>query len=166
MEEMPLRQAMVELMVRLSLEQVKELPVPKEHAKAARMLAKIFKQLLNVEATVEDTAEATIRAYKVLSLLPNEDQRPEDMEPQDFDGQEEFSEEELQDLLAELSESQQGQEGDEGDESYDSPQEVQYRGDFKPELVQLLNRLRMDPSQQGEGRIRAHHQGDAGGDAA
>ena len=151
MEEMPLRQAMVELMVRLSLEQVKGLPVPKEHAKAARMLAKIFKQLLNVEATVEDTAEATIRAYNVLSLLPNEDQRPEDMEPQDFDGQEEFSEEELQDLLAELSESQQGQEGDEGDESYDSPQEVQYRGDFKPELVQLLNRLRMDPSQQGEG---------------
>ena len=37
------------------------------------------------------------------------------------------------------------------EESYESPQEVDFRGDFKPELVQLLNKLRMDRSQQGQG---------------
>ena len=152
-EELPVRQAMVEFLVRLSLEQFKGLPVPKEHKDTARVLAKIFKRLLTVRATVEDTAEATIRAYQVLSQLPNEQQSPQDFEPQDFDDQEEFSEEELQELLQMLQGGQEqpsgGEEGEE--ESYESPQEVDFRGDFKPELVQLLNKLRMDRSQQGQG---------------
>ena len=49
-------------------------------------------------------------------------------------------------------EEQQTGDGEQGEEAYDSPQEVEYRGDFKPELVQILNRLRMDQSQQGPGQ--------------
>ena len=153
-EELPLRQAMLEFMVRLSLEQIKGLPVPKEHAKTARVLAKIFRRLLNAKATVEDTAEATIRAYQIVSLLPDQRLESEDFQPQDFDDQEEFSEEELQELLQDLQGGQDeplDEDETKEEESYQSPQEVEYRGDFKPELVQLLNRLRMDQSEQGDG---------------
>ena len=153
MEELPLQQAMVELLVRLSLEQLKGVPVPKEHTQTARVLAKIFRRLLDATASVEDTAEAAVRVYQILSRLPNEEQDPEDFQQQDFDQEEEFSEEEFQELLEKLQSGQQQTDGEQQQEgeSYDSPQEVEYRGDFKPELVQLLNKLRSDQSQQGEG---------------
>ena len=157
-EEMPVVQAMVELLIRLSLGQFKGVPVPKQYKQTARLLAKIFKRVLNVRATVEDTAEATIRAYQILQSLANEPQDPEDFEPQDFDDQEEYSEEEMEELLQNLSSEQQqsseGQEGEDEDDSYKSPQDVDFRGDFKPELVQLLNKLRMDPSQSGDGEAQ------------
>ena len=148
-EELPLGRAMVEFLVRLSLEQFKAVPVPKEHIHTARVLAKIFKRLLNVRATVEDTAEATIRTYLVLSRLSNEQQLPQEFQPEDFTDQDDFSEEELEELLEKLPSGQERPSpGEEEEESYESPQEVDYRGDFKPELVQLLNRLRENPSGQ------------------
>ena len=151
MEELPIRQALVELLARLSLEQRRDLPVPKAHRETARVLSKILKRLLSPRASVEDTAEATIRAYQVLSKLPNEHQSPQDFESQDFDDTEEFSEDELQDLLQELQ--SQGEQPGEGEEEqrYEPSQQVEYRGDFKPELVQLLNRLRMDSSRESQG---------------
>ena len=146
-EGLPLRQAMVDFLLRLSLGQSQGLPVPKEHSDAAGVLAKISKKLSNAKATVEDTAEATIRAYRVLSKLPNDLQSPNDFQPQDFDDQEEYSEDELQDLLQQLESGQERREGEGGETSYESPQEVEFRGDFKPELVQILNKLRTDQSQ-------------------
>ena len=151
MEEMPINQAMVEFLMRLSLDQFKGLPIPKDYKKTARVLAKILRRLLNSSATVEDTSEATIRAYEIISRLPDDQQAPEDFESQDFDDQEEFSEQEYQDLLQEMQSGQGAEgEGQEG-QDYTSPQEVDYRGDFKPELVQLLQRLRTDQSGDGDG---------------
>ena len=148
-EELPIGQAMVEFLVRLSLEQFKGVPVPKGHTDTARVLAKIFKRLLDVSATVEDTAEATIRTYQVLSRLPNEQQSPQDFEPADFTDQDDFSEEELEELLEKLPGEREGPpQGEAEEDSYESPQEVDFRGDFKPELVQLLNKLREDSSRQ------------------
>ena len=66
-EEMPLQQAMVELLIRMSLEQFTDLPVPVEYEAAARMLAQILHELRNSAANVEDTAEATLRAYEIIS---------------------------------------------------------------------------------------------------
>ena len=150
-EDLPLKEGMVELLLRFSLGQFKGLPVPKGHGNVARMLAKILKRLFTARATVEDTSEATARAYQIISLLPNEPQPPEEFESQDFDDTDEFSEEELQELLQQLQGGQdQGAQGD-GEQSYESPQEVDFRGDFKPELVQLLNRLRMDQDKNTEG---------------
>ena len=150
-EQLPIRQAMVELLVRLSLEQLSGLPVPREHRDSARVLAKILKRLHSVSATVEDTAEATIRAYQILSRIPNEQRSTEEFEPQEFDDLEEFSEEELQDLLQDLQgELEPSPAGEAGEDSYESPEDVEYRGDFKPELVQLLNKLRMGQSQDGQ----------------
>ena len=152
-DQLPLRHALVEFLVRLSLQQFKGLPVPKDHLDTARVLAKIFKRLLDVRASVEDTAEATIRVYQVLSRLPNEPRPPESFQPEDFDSVEEFSEDELQELLQKLQAGREEPDNsEEPEESYESPQEVEYRGDFKPELVQLLNKLRNDPSHGEQGK--------------
>ena len=152
-DELPLLQGMVELLVRFSLEQFRGLPVPQGYEKTARVLSKLFRRLLNVTATVEDTGEATLRVYDILSKLPNEEVPPEDYSPQDLDGPEEYSEEEMMELMQELQSGQPTpQSGEEEEQNYESPQEVEYRGDFKPELVQLLNKLRVDKSQQGDGQ--------------
>ena len=154
-EELPVRGAMVEFLVRLSLDQFKGLPVPKGYEDTARVLSKLFKRLLKVNATSEDTAEATARAYRIISQLPSDQESPPEFEDQDFDGDEEYSEDELQELLDQLQ-GAQGQESDQGeseDGEYSSPQEIDYRGDFKPELVQLLNMLRSDQVQQNDGEM-------------
>jgi hypothetical protein len=149
-QEMALQEALVELLVHMSLEQFTGLPVPKEYEEAAVMLARILHQLRTAEATVEDTSEATLRAYEIISRIQNET-RPEDQwEEQDLEEPGDFSEEDYQALLDQL---QAGMDASgEGGESqdYESSEPVDYRGEFKPEMVQLLARLQMDPNQQGE----------------
>ena len=151
MMEMPLRQAMVELLVRFSLEQYRGLMIPKRYAKAARVLAKVQRKLHNVTANVEDTAEATIRAYDILSRIPNQEQPPEEWESQDFDAEEEFSEEELSELLEEMEKSGEGEQGEGEEQEYESSEDVDFRGDFKPEMVQTLNKMRAGRGEDGEG---------------
>ncbi len=146
--ELPLRQALVELLTRFSMDQRRGLPTPKRYAKAARALAKIQNRLRSPEATVEDTAEATLRAYDVLSRVPNEREPEEEWENQDFDAEEEFSEEELAELIKEMGPVPQ--EGSMEQEPYESPEEIDYRGDFKPELVQTLNRMRSGQTGESE----------------
>ena len=141
MPDMPQRQALTELLMRFSLEQYNNLSVPKKYVKAATVLAKIQKRLLNVEASIEDTSEATIRAYAILSRIPNQEEPEEEWEQQDFDSSDEFSEEELTELIEELTEPSDGEEKQE-QQPYESPEDVDFRGDFKPELVQTLNKMR------------------------
>ena len=76
-EELPLQEALVELLIHMSLEQFTDLPVPIEYQDVAIMLARILHQLRTAAATVEDTGEATLRAYEIISRLQNEAQ-PED----------------------------------------------------------------------------------------
>ena len=52
---------------------------------------------------------------------------------------------------------EQSGEGGEGD-PYESPEPVDYRGDFKPEMVQLLTKLQMDQDQEGEGQPLSQEQ--------
>ncbi len=149
-EEMPIQQAMVELLIHMSLEQFTDLPVPKEYEEAAVMLSRILHQLRTAEAMVEDTGEATLRAYEIISRLPNQTEEEEDWEDQDLEEPGDFNEEEFQDLIdrlqADMEQSAEGQDGD----SYESPDPVDYRGDFKPEMVQLLTKLQADSGEMGE----------------
>jgi nitric oxide reductase NorD protein len=150
-EELPLQEALVELLIHMSLEQFTDLPVPREYEEAAVMLARILHTLRTAQAAVEDAAEATLRAYEIISRLSN-DMQPEDQwQPEDVDEPGDFSEEEYQSLLDKLKESQEAS-GESGEGNpYESPEPVDYRGDFKPEMVQLLTRLQSDKNQQGEG---------------
>ena len=58
-KELPAREAMVEFMVRLSLQQYEGVVAPSKYNKEASQIAQIARRVLVPEATVEDTAEAT-----------------------------------------------------------------------------------------------------------
>ena len=146
-----MQEALVELLIKMSLDQFNNLPIPVDYQEEATMLARILHRLRTALANVEDTAEATLRAYEIISRLENETQPEDQWEPEDMDDPGEFSEEDFQSLLDKLQASQNSSgEGGEGD-PYESSEPVDYRGDFKPEMVQLLTKLQMDQNQQGEG---------------
>ena len=150
-QEMGVQQALVELLIHMSLEQFTELPVPIEYKDAAVVLAQILHELRNAQAEVEDTAEATLRAYEIISRIANENPPEEDWEQEDLEEPGDFSEEEYESLIDQLQAGQDAS-GESGEgESRESPEPVDYRGDFKPEMVQLLTRLQSDQDQQGEG---------------
>ncbi|SVB44377.1 uncharacterized protein METZ01_LOCUS197231, partial [marine metagenome] len=163
-KDLPAREALVEFMVCVSLGQIDDMVVPVEHKDAARRLRRLIRKVSTTEARVEDAAEAAIRAYSLLIDISNEDLEdddyeqlePEEEEESDESGEDEdeFNREEiLQKFMNQLSsegendgdsdQNTQGEEGQDGDEDYSSPQEVDYRGEFKPELSQLLSQMQM-----------------------
>ncbi len=149
-EDMPLQQGMVELLIHMSLDQFQDLPVAIEYKEAAEMLSSILHQLRTAEANVEDTAEATLRAYEIISRVPNEQEEEDQFEEQDLEEPGDFSEEDYQSLVDQLQAGMDAS-SDGGDgESYESPDPIDYRGDFKPEMVQLLTKLQADSGDQGE----------------
>ena len=102
----------------------------------------LLRSLQQPQATVEDAAEATLRLYDLAISLPNVS--AEELEGLDWQplGEELFD---LMHLKPEGGgESGPGRQLPQGsEEGYESPQPVDFRGDFKPELVQLLMRLRL-----------------------
>ena len=153
-EEMPLQEAMVEFLVRLSLQQSKGLPAPKQYLDNAKATAKIFRRLLVKDASVEDSTEATIRIYDLIAEMPNVELPEEEWTELDIEDND-MTDEELESILEEIQSPDETsppndmQTGNE--EEYDSPSQVDYRGDFKPELSQLLSALRMQQGQtQGQ----------------
>jgi hypothetical protein len=140
---LPLRGAFIENLIRASLngEATIEWPKPLKPV-LAKALATLSK-LKPSEATVEDAAEAAIILYEIAEKIPN--LPPDVLEDLDWES---MTEEELQELIDQMGDSSMGDEGLEdlpdGDEMpYESPEQVEFRGDFKPEMVQLLMRLRM-----------------------
>ena len=150
-EELPLQEALVELLIHMSLEQFTDLPVPKEYEDVAIMLARILHQLRIAAASVEDTGEATLRAYEIISRIQNETQPEDQWQNEDMEEPGEFSEEEYEALI-EMLQSGMGDSGEQAEgDSYEAPEPVDYRGDFKPEMVQLLTKLQMGEG-QGDGQ--------------
>ncbi len=150
-QALPAREAMVEFLVRLSLQQYKNLSMPEDYVDEARKIARIARRMLRKETTVEDAAEATLRIYAIIAQIPNEEVPPEEWEDMDVDEQEEEQYEDSQDMMDLVQQMAMGMEMEmrpEGEEEYDSIEEVDYRGDFKPELSQLLSKLKMQPQDQ------------------
>lgn len=148
--DLPLRQAFVENLVRASLDAAHTVLWPKDRAEVMSEALGILKRVGKEGATVEDAAEATVRLYRLAISVPN---IYEDQPDMDWDGVDAM--EGLQPMLQEGGAEDGGQPGQphmgdvgaheqEGEEQYQSPQEVDFRGDFKPELVQLLMKLRED----------------------
>ena len=149
-QSLPAREAMVEFLVRVSLQQQEELTAPQQYVKEARRMARIARRVLLPEATVEAVGEATLRIYAIISQIPNEPVPSEEWEEVKLDDlQEEYVDpEDMEQLLEQMARSEKM--GSQPEEEYESSREVEYRGDFKPELAQLLTRLRMDQDQSGE----------------
>ncbi len=136
----------MELLIHMSLEQFTSLPVPQVYGEAAMMLARIVHALRTPHATVEDAAEATLRAYEIISRIPNDLQPVHQWQTRDLSKPGRFSEAAYEALIADLQARASAEESN----PYDAPEPVDYRGDFKPEMVQILTQLQMDANQPGE----------------
>ena len=168
LEELPARESLVEFLVRWSLGQRKGLVAPKEHLETAQKIRRLLNRMTSPEATVEDAAEATVRIYSILSNVRNEEVDEDEFESVDPEEQSEEGDDQSaaseevnrDDVIQQFLEGAQAQSGDEeeseegadsedGDDSapaeedYSSPQEIDYRGEFKPELSQLLSQLQL-----------------------
>jgi len=143
---LPLRQALLENLVRVSLDGGDRLAWPGQLRQYLATAVSLLRSLQRPEALVEDAAEVTLLLHDLVMRLPNV---PAEELGLDW---EVMGEESLNLMLVppgatpgrapdfgDLPALPQG-----GDESYESPQPVDFRGDFKPELVQLLMRLRDD----------------------
>jgi len=142
--QLPLRNAFVENLVRASLDGTDAILWPRTRSEPMSRALGILNALHVEQATVEDAAEATIVLYEIAMSIPNIFERLAEeqwgsVEPMDsgrampMDGGGE------QGGMA--SQMQFGDVG-EGGEDYESPQEIDFRGDFKPELVDLLMTLK------------------------
>ncbi len=143
---MPAREALVEFLVRLSLQQYREIPAPHDYVEQARQIAAVARQILDAEAAVEDTAEATLRIYAIISSIPNEEvpeDQWDDVDVEDEQDEEYTDPEDMQQLLQQMAMGMDMELRPDGEQDYESSEEVDYRGDFKPELTQLLTQLRM-----------------------
>ena len=155
-EEMPLQEAMVEFLVRFSLQQFQGLPCPTAYIEEAKLLLQIFNKVLSDDTTVEDSAEATLRIYDLIAEIPNTELPEEDWSEIDTEIEEEISNEEMENLLQQMTANSSPDFGDLGEsQDYESPPQVDFRGDFKPELSQLLEKMKLNQtdsqSSMGEG---------------
>ena len=147
-KSLPARAAMVEFLVRVSLQKDRRLPAPAGYVAEVLKVTRIAKRVLRSSATVEDAAEASLRIYAMISQVPNQELDPDDWQNVDIDDEPsaEWSEAEddllLEQLLRGVGEEQPPEGEPDLEQDYESSQNVDYRGDFKPELVQLLSRLR------------------------
>ena len=146
-EDLPVQQAMMELLVRLSLDPHQEVPVPVAYSEEAHSIASILRRVQNPLVTVEDTAEATIRIYAIISSLPNDPVAPEDWELQLFEAPP-FQDGDTQKMVAQISQQHREAVGEQ--EDYQAAKEVNFRGEFKPEMVQLLSLIRGTESSDEE----------------
>ena len=148
-KSLPLREAMVEFLVRVSLQQQDGLEAPKDFVKEARRIARIARRVTLRKSTVEDVAESTLRIYAIIASLPNEEVPAEDWEEVDMDdAEEEYADpDDMEQLIQQIALGMEMELRPEGEEEYDTSEDVDFRGDFKPELAQLLMQLRMQQEQ-------------------
>jgi nitric oxide reductase NorD protein len=146
---LPAREALLEFLVRLSLEQKRGMKVPSQHRKVAQDIRAMVRLIIVPGATVEDAAEATLRIYPRLARIKNDY-----LDETEF---EKFNESLNRSSLRTGSKRSSGssrsnrwvdQDSERSplalpslvgrEREYMSPQGVDYRGEFRPELAQLL----------------------------
>jgi len=144
---LPAREALLEFMIRLSLGQSDGVRVPKKLIRIAHEIGELLRLIGRRDATVEDSAEATLRIYARLAKVKN-DYLAENQfalltaEKKGSSGSKRSSrweDRETQTVLPQLV----GKERD-----YLAPQGVDYRGDFRPELAQLLTKPQANSREQ------------------
>ncbi|MBI2867504.1 MAG: hypothetical protein HYX97_04115, partial [Chloroflexi bacterium] len=158
---LPMREALVELLVRASLQpDDRSITMPNTIAREGKQALALARTVLNATATVEDTAEAVIRIYDIISKVPNAQAKPSGKQgdlSQNKAPTEQQQAESSVDNAGEGDESVSGSADARGERPYKSPPKVDYRGEFKPELVQLLSQLRKQRDGQS-GRSAAQQQ--------
>jgi nitric oxide reductase NorD protein len=144
LDGLPLKEVLVELLLRMSLEAFTALVVPQDYADVALMLARILHPLRTMPATVQDTAEATLRAYTLIAAMPNVLPATAQWQPMELDTPGGFSEAAYDALLGQWSATPAVAAAQAARQVYGGLPPVDYRGDFQPALVQFFASLRHD----------------------
>ncbi|MBI3743320.1 MAG: hypothetical protein HY261_03440, partial [Chloroflexi bacterium] len=144
---LPLREALMEVLIRLSLEDKSKITTPTELGGIIDAVAEIVRIVQQAGAEVEDSAEATLRVYEIVSQVPNLEAVPERSEERESgDMGNSPDSQKLQEMIEQLTagSSGQGNAPPQGrqEQEYKRPEQVEFRGDFKPELVQALDNLK------------------------
>lgn len=151
---LPAREALLELLIRVSLGQGGPFKVPVGQRIAAGETVRMIRSACQHGATVEDAAEATLRIYAILSRVANEfleDDQFAAIHIIEDDGSSRSNrsnsssrwEEDLATGAVLTIAAPATRE-----KAYLSPQGVDYRGEFKPELAQLLSKPRSNAREQ------------------
>jgi len=142
-EELPLRQAFLENLVLASLDSLERMRWPATMIAILRHALDVLAALRRPQATVEDSAEAALLLYELAQRIPNiSSDLFEDWQALQEEGMQlptDLGSQDLSSLFPHVQEL-----------PYESPQPVQFRGEFKPELVQLLMRLRQEKEAQAQ----------------
>ena len=138
--ELPAKEALVELLIRISLGQKQHLKVPLKYIEQAEKIRNLLRLVRSPRVTVEDAAEITIRIYSVLNPVENDELQEKDFEtlPEENESIDQPLENFEDNLLEEIMDqflnslSFDNLDGDdeggetEGEDDYSSPQEVDY----------------------------------------
>jgi hypothetical protein len=156
---LPAREALLEYLVRLGLGQTHGMKVPLRYKTIAQEMGAMLRLILEPGATVEDAAEATLRIYTRLARINND--YLEKTEFGDFDDSSNLSSRSLgrkRSIGSGRSNLWAAQDSERSlpalpsligrEREYLSPQGVDYRGDFRPELAQLLSRPEANSREQ------------------
>ncbi len=150
---LPLRSALVEALLQYTLEPARPVAVPEMYQSHFNVCRSFLAKLRAEVGAVEDTAEATLRLYIILRSVPN--LLPDvtmQMPWTSVDGPPPADPEEaFEDLFTLQSSSGQSlgsllkaADTEEDDGPYAPLADVEFRGDFKPELVQTLMKLKQN----------------------
>ena len=159
---LPAREVLLEFMVRLSLGQGRGMTIPSRHRNIAREIHTMAQLIAEPGANVEDAAEATLRIYARLAKIKN-----------DYLNEDQFELFTQSSKRSKRSSRRVGSNSSNGssrsnrwvdqdvegsmltlpslagrEREYLSPQGVDYRGDFRPELAQLLSRPEANSREQ------------------
>ncbi|HEX9454114.1 MAG TPA: hypothetical protein VGA27_07135, partial [Candidatus Binatia bacterium] len=156
---LPGREALLEFMIRLSLGRTNGVKVPKKHVKVAREIQSMMQLIGAADATVEDSAEATLRIYARLARVKNEYLQEGEFEVLHSE-EKRSSRSSLRTGSKRSNSSSRSNRWVDQDElrplpelvgrerEYMAPQGVDYRGDFRPELAQLLTKAQANSREQ------------------
>jgi len=158
---LPAREALLEFVVRLSLEQNRGMKVPSKHGKVAREIHTIVRLIAEPGSTVEDAAEAALRIYQRLARIKNDylDEGQFELFIESSSRSKRSSRQTGSDPSngSRGSRSSIGSRGEGNltlpflvgrEREYLSPQGVDYRGEFRPELAQLLTQPQANSREQ------------------
>jgi nitric oxide reductase activation protein len=160
---LPAREALLEFLVRLSLGQGRGMKIPSKHRKIAREIHAMARSIAEPDARVEDAAEATLRIYARLAKIKNDYLNETEFEK--FDDSSSRSKSSSRSNRRTGSNRSNGSsrsnrwvDADDGnvtlpslvgrEREYLSPQGVDYRGEFRPELAQLLTQPQANSREQ------------------
>jgi nitric oxide reductase activation protein len=153
------REAIIEEIIKFTLGKRKNFKIRRGFTKEFKAIIGYFLTLKRIDGNVEDSMAVAVRIFDRIARLQNNESVPDEEienididESEDDNSSDEYEDEqkinEMMNFFGTPEASENGEydgdeisPSDELEEEYNSPEPVEYQGDFKPELGQLLTEM-------------------------